>query len=135
MRSPTLNAERGSRNAELSQRLLTSSPTGRLLLQRLCLAEEVDELSAVAVGAPIVLTLLMSGALLPISDSQAAGALPPFIVTHGMQDGTLPIARGRALREYLLGVGAQVEYHEYDMQHEINEACLEDINAWLAARM
>ena len=92
---------------------------------------------SVALAEPSLVdgVVLMSGALWPAGNSQPSAALPPFIVTHGTLDDTLPVARGRALRDHLLGLGAQVAYHEYAMSHEISEACLEDVNAWLAARM
>ena len=52
-------------------------------------------------------------------------------VAHGVQDNTLPIHFAREAKQYLSTLQVQLSYHEYQMSHEINQAVLEDINAWL----
>ena len=46
------------------------------------------------------------------------------LVVHGTEDQTLPIERGRRVREILEGAGLQPEYHEFRMGHEISQQSL-----------
>jgi phospholipase/carboxylesterase len=67
-------------------------------------------------------------------DPQAVKGLP-VLVTHGRWDPVVPIAQGRALRELLSGLPLELTYKEYDMAHEINQECLEDLKGWLRDRL
>jgi len=60
----------------------------------------------------------------------------PFFVGHGTADTVVPVAHGRASRELLEGLGAALTYREYPgMAHEINAACLADVQTWLRERL
>ncbi|MCC5898950.1 MAG: alpha/beta hydrolase [Phormidium sp. BM_Day4_Bin.17] len=45
--------------------------------------------------------------------------LPPVLLLHGRFDRVVPLQAAQRTRETLLAAGATVDYHEYDMAHEI----------------
>jgi phospholipase/carboxylesterase len=59
----------------------------------------------------------------------------PFILTHGMQDPLLPIDWARGSRDTLLELGVQLEYHEFNMGHQINAESMGTISAWLEKQL
>ena len=81
----------------------------------------------------------MSGRLLPeaweerASDDRLTG-LPIFAV-HGTRDNVLPIAEGRAIRDELSRLPANLTYREYPMGHEVSAESLADISAFLTAQI
>jgi phospholipase/carboxylesterase len=60
----------------------------------------------------------------------------PFLVAHGTADAVVPVAHGRASRELLGGLRVDLTYREYPgMAHEINAACLGDLQSWVRGRI
>lgn len=59
----------------------------------------------------------------------------PFILTHGIQDPLLPVDWARRSRDTLQKLGANIEYHEFNMEHQVNEESLAVINDWLAKQL
>jgi phospholipase/carboxylesterase len=57
----------------------------------------------------------------------------PFFVGHGVHDELLGIELGRAVRDTLTNLGADLTYHEYEMGHQIIPQELVDIDSWLEA--
>lgn len=55
-----------------------------------------------------------------------------IFISHGISDPVIPISSARETKALLGNSNAVVEYHEYPMAHQISEACLADVNAWLA---
>ena len=55
----------------------------------------------------------------------------PFILTHGEQDTMLPVEWGRASRDRLQTVGVGLEYHEFQMGHNVSMESLEVIHQWM----
>lgn len=55
----------------------------------------------------------------------------PFLLTHGSQDPTLPVDWARHSRDILQGLSADIEYHEFNMGHNISTDSLAVVNAWL----
>lgn len=74
---------------------------------------------------------------LPLDDTvaaerNAANAETPLFLAHGSRDPVLPFELGYRSREMLEGMGYDVEWHEYPMEHQV---CLEEIRAiggWLS---
>jgi phospholipase/carboxylesterase len=60
-----------------------------------------------------------------------ASDLPPTYVQHGLDDHVVPIDRARHTRQVLERHHLELEYHEYNMQHEINAPSLTDVRLWL----
>ncbi len=77
----------------------------------------------------------MSG-YLPLAPTTAAertdaNMLAPVFLAHGQRDGVVPLARGAASRDALQGLGMDVQWHDYPMEHSV---CLEevrDLERWL----
>jgi phospholipase/carboxylesterase len=73
---------------------------------------------------------------LPLADRteaerSAANRDLPVFLAHGVRDGVVPIGRGVASRMALQGLGYDVEWHEYPMEHSV---CMEEVQAlqsWL----
>ncbi len=79
-------------------------------------------------------TLLVLGDTLDAEVSPANRSIA-VLQAHGTQDPIVPFARGVALRDRLVELGADVEWHTYPMGHEV---CLEEIEAigtWMSGRL
>ena len=59
----------------------------------------------------------------------------PFILTHGVQDPLLPVGWARRSRDMLQKLGADLEYHEFNMGHQVSEESLAVINTWLEKQL
>ena len=70
---------------------------------------------------------------LQIDESGVKGK--PIILTHGTQDSILPIDWDRRSRDTLQKLGADLEYHEFNMGHNITAESLEVISAWLQKQL
>jgi phospholipase/carboxylesterase len=79
-------------------------------------------------------TVMLSG-YLPVEGGAPAeeGALrgKPFFVAHGGADPVIPVEYGRFTRDYLARLGAELEYHEYPMEHSISPEELQAVARWL----
>ena len=60
-----------------------------------------------------------------------AVAQVPLLVQHGTHDQMISVQRAQASRDLLQTLGAQPQYLEYGMQHEISRQSLTDLSAWL----
>ncbi len=49
---------------------------------------------------------------------------PPVLIVHGKQDLVVPIQAARKTRDRLNAIATQVEYHEFDMGHEVPQIVL-----------
>jgi phospholipase/carboxylesterase len=68
-----------------------------------------------------------------ITEARRGTPLPVFMA-HGSHDPMVPIRAGEKAAEHVRGLGHEVEWHSYPMQHE---ACAEELAAlgtWLSAR-
>ncbi|OOG86631.1 hypothetical protein B0E41_05940 [Hydrogenophaga sp. A37] len=64
-------------------------------------------------------------------ESNIANQRLPIFLAHGQQDEVVAIDRARAARTVLQVMGHLVDWHLYDMGHEVSDAELADISAWL----
>ncbi len=83
--------------------------------------------------------VLMSGRILPeirplIAAPERLSGLP-LLVVHGLSDSVLPIHHAHASRTLLQSLPVQLDYHEYQMAHEVSEESLRDVSTWLTARI
>ena len=81
----------------------------------------------------IALSGLCCPEMLP-QDAASVQGLKVFM-SHGRFDPVIPIAQARASRDLLAPLGLDLQYKEYDMPHAIAPPCLEDLDAWLRARL
>lgn len=68
--------------------------------------------------------------MLPEGEPEGLSALP-VLMTHGRWDQVIPVAQARVSNELLQPLPLQFTYKEYEMGHEINQECLEDVRHWL----
>jgi len=59
----------------------------------------------------------------------------PFLLTHGIQDPMLPVDWARRSRDTLQNLGTDLEYHEFNMGHNISADSLAVVNAWMEKRI
>jgi phospholipase/carboxylesterase len=64
-----------------------------------------------------------------------AGRATPILMCHGLYDNVLPLALGSFSRDQLRQLGCVVEWSEYPMMHQVCEEQIEDLAAWLRARL
>ncbi len=77
---------------------------------------------------------------LPLRSTLAAEANPanrdlPILMCHGQFDAVLPQKLGSSSRDLLIAEGYAVEWKEYPMQHQVCMEEVQDISAWLQARL
>jgi phospholipase/carboxylesterase len=65
------------------------------------------------------------------TEASAANRDVPIFMAHGIADDLIPVTRARTARDTLLGLGYEVEWHEYPMGHSLCPQEIEDIAAWL----
>ncbi|PKV75940.1 alpha/beta hydrolase [Pontibacter ramchanderi] len=65
-----------------------------------------------------------------LQPNEALKQLRVFI-SHGTQDGTLPVHYAREAKEYLEKAGVQLTYHEQDMGHQISGEAITKVADWL----
>ena len=59
----------------------------------------------------------------------------PFLLTHGIQDPMLPVDWARRSRDTLRALGVALEYHEFNMGHQVTAESLDVISAWLEKQL
>ncbi len=68
-------------------------------------------------------------------EKSTANADVPVLLCHGRLDPVVPVAMGMEARDLLTAEGYAIEWHDYQMQHEV---CMEEISViarWLRARL
>jgi phospholipase/carboxylesterase len=59
----------------------------------------------------------------------------PFILTHGIQDSVLPVDWARRSRDMLQKLEVDLEYHEFNMGHQVTETSLTALDIWLTKQV
>lgn len=72
----------------------------------------------VGLSLPLAGLVALSGYLHPISNP-TNGNFPPVLIVHGRQDSVVPLKAAVSARDKLMALGVSVQYHEFDMVHEI----------------
>ena len=85
-------------------------------------------------GVVALSTYIPSAALIEREASVANKAVP-ILAAHGSEDDVVAPALGRAARDFLLGHGYAVEWHEYPMPHAVCGEEVDRIGAWLRGRL
>ncbi len=75
--------------------------------------------------------IVLSGYLHPPEIRPFPKTFPPILMVHGRQDPVVPLAAAQYARDQLTQAGATVEYHEFDMGHEIQPQVLTLIQAFI----
>ncbi|MBN3871079.1 MAG: alpha/beta hydrolase [Nostoc sp. JL33] len=74
---------------------------------------------------PLAGLVVMSGYLHPDAITAGKSGIGPTLITHGRYDEVVPLQAALKARETLKSLGVAVEYHEFDMGHEIHQQTLE----------
>ncbi|WP_438822898.1 alpha/beta hydrolase [Nostoc favosum] len=74
---------------------------------------------------PLAGLAIMSGYLHPDAVTADQKGIPPILISHGRYDEVVPLQAALKARETLKSLKVAVEYHEFDMGHEINLQTLE----------
>ena len=80
--------------------------------------------------------LMCLSGYLPLADMTAAERTPaslatPIFMAHGTADPVVPVVRAEQSRDLLTGMGYQIEWHTYHMQHSLCQEEIDAIGAWL----
>lgn len=59
----------------------------------------------------------------------------PILIQHGRFDSVVPESLGHKARDTLASMGFKADYRQYSMDHELCQAQIVDISAWLSQRM
>jgi phospholipase/carboxylesterase len=59
----------------------------------------------------------------------------PFIITHGVYDPLIPVQWGRESYEALKRLGAEAEFHEFPMEHQVSEESIGVIAEWMRKQL
>lgn len=78
----------------------------------------------VALSLPVAGICSMSG-YLHYEPKPKEGYKPPALIIHGKQDPVVPLTEAINVKNKLTAIGVKVQYHEFDMGHEITPAVLE----------
>jgi phospholipase/carboxylesterase len=73
---------------------------------------------------PFAGLIVLSGYLHPPNLRPLPKTFPPILMVHGRQDPVVPLAAAQQARDVLTQAGAVVDYHEFDMGHEIQPQVL-----------
>lgn len=77
----------------------------------------------VGLSLPLAGLVALSGYLHPVSEA-VGGKFPPVLIVHGRQDSVVPLQAAQYARDSLVALGVSVQYHEFDMGHEIRPEVL-----------
>jgi phospholipase/carboxylesterase len=80
---------------------------------------------------PLAGLISFSGYLHPTEIRPLPSTLPPILIAHGRQDAVVPLSAAMSARDELTQAGARVEYHEYDMGHEIRPEVLRTAQSFI----
>ena len=99
-------------------------------------------------GSMIAHALLLRGSIIPAGVAACSGRLvdevfaaPPdrdrlrdrrLFVSHGRFDDVIPVQCGQDIRDWYQSTGIDLEYHEYDMAHGLDQSCMQDLTAWFS---
>ncbi|MCC7485798.1 MAG: alpha/beta hydrolase [Burkholderiales bacterium] len=87
---------------------------------------------AALAGIMALSTYLPLAAVLP-QEAAPANQATPIFMAHGIYDPVVPYLMGNTSRLTLTGLGYQVEWREYPMQHSVCAEEVRDISRWLKA--
>lgn len=59
----------------------------------------------------------------------------PILVTHGTEDRQIPVRSAREIRQALRPLSVDLEYHEFDIGHSINDQTVSVLDRWLRQQL
>ncbi|TVP67318.1 MAG: alpha/beta hydrolase [Nodularia sp. (in: Bacteria)] len=89
----------------------------------------------VGLKLPLAGLVVMSGYLHPDIVTRAKSDFPPMLIMHGRYDEVVPLTSAVKAREAAESLGIAVEYHEFDMGHEIRPQMLDVLHNFVVKIM
>ena len=122
-------------HALIDREIARGIPARRIVLAGFSQGCAITLLAALRYGQRLAGLAGLSG-YLPLAattagERHAANADVPVFIAHGRNDGIVTLQRGEAARDALRGLGHEVEWHDYPMEHSV---CIEEVQAlqsWL----
>lgn len=125
--------------AELVERETAMLETGRIVLAGFSQGGVIALHAGLCMQTPVAGIIALSTYLgLPEVLTDGDGAVhraTPIFLGHGLQDPVVPLAMAETSRDYLLGAGCPLTYHNYPMQHAVCAEEVADIAHWLGSRL
>jgi phospholipase/carboxylesterase len=121
-------------NAEVARGV----PTRRIVLAGFSQGGAIALQTAIRYDQPLAGVMALS-TYLPLrasvaKEGGAANRAIPILMCHGTQDGVVAPQMGELSRDLLAGLGYQIEWRTYPMQHSVSMEEINDISRWLQAR-
>lgn len=85
----------------------------------------------VGLSLPLAGLVVMSGYPHPSVATLNPGNFPPTLIMHGTKDEVVPLQASIKSRDMAKSLGVAVEYHEFEMGHEINLPMLEALRTFV----
>ncbi|MFN7525853.1 MAG: alpha/beta hydrolase [Dolichospermum sp.] len=85
----------------------------------------------VGLSLPLAGLVVMSGYPHPSVATLNPGNFPPTLIMHGTKDEVVPLQAAIKSRDMAISLGVAVEYHEFEMGHEINLPMLEALRTFV----
>lgn len=85
----------------------------------------------VGLSLPLAGLVVMSGYPHPSVETLNPGNFPPTLIMHGTKDEVIPLQAAIKSRDMAKSLGVAVEYHEFEMGHEINLPMLEALRTFV----
>ena len=134
-----LLASRDVVRALIAREVARGIPSSRIFLAGFSQGGAVAYLSALTHPEPlagvIALSTYIPSAHLVTDDLSAANRDIPLFVAHGSEDDVVSPVMGRQALELLQSLGLKPEWRTYAMPHAVCTQEIDDIGAWLRARL
>ncbi|MFM6243099.1 MAG: alpha/beta hydrolase [Dolichospermum sp.] len=85
----------------------------------------------VGLSLPLAGLVVMSGYPHPSVATLNPGNFPPTLIMHGTKDEVVPLQAAIKSRDMAKSLGVAVEYHEFEMGHEINLPMLQALRTFI----
>lgn len=115
-------------------------PPERLLLAGFSQGGAVTLAAGLARKTPLAGLIALS-TYLPMTSAQAQATLQtganaqPLFMAHGLFDPVVPVAAGEASMKALRGLGFDIAWQHYPMQHQVCGEEIADLRDWIDARL
>jgi phospholipase/carboxylesterase len=137
--------EEGIRESERVVRELIANEVGRGIPENRIVIAGFSQGGAIALQSALRHPQTLAGVMalstyLPLRASLAkegsvANRSTPILMCHGTQDGVVPLSLGEASRDVLKGLGYDVDWRTYPMQHSVCVEEVNDMSRWLQSQL
>ena len=89
----------------------------------------------VGLSLPLAGLVVMSGYLHSGLENLKQSSFPPTLIMHGTQDEVVPLQAAIKSKQTTEALGVEVEYHEFDMGHEISPQMLKVVRNFVVRKI